>query len=326
VGMAPAEKLDGFVSLDPVPVVQKMVNEIDLQTDLIVVLSHLGIDNDRELAQSVKGVDLIIGGHSHSRLEVPERDNGVLIVQTGSNCRNLGRIDLTIAGDSIMAYDGKLIPLFTKDINPDPSLAAFADTFKTEIDKEYAVVIAQLKQPWETQYRAESNIGDWLTEAMRNHLRTDVAFLNSGGIRKNLEAGPVRKKDIFEILPFDNKLVTFTLTGAELLRIAEKNVGLESNSYQGSLQIAGLTYCWSGDSTSFKVVDARVNGVPLEPTKTYNVGSIDYVAHSNADKYFGFEPQHLHDTEEGLTQAVLDEVTRAGVIDSKIEGRIKKVQ
>jgi len=294
-------------------------------TDLIIVLSHLGIDNDRDLAEHVKGVDLIIGGHSHTRLDSLERDNGVLIAQTGSNCRNLGRIDLTVAGDSIMSYNGRLIPLFTKDITPDPSLAAFVDTFKVEIDKEYAVVIAELKTPWETQYRAESNIGDWMTEAMRRHLNTDVAFLNSGGIRKNLAAGLVKKMDIFEILPFDNKLVTFNITGAELIQIAEKNVGLESGSYQGSLQIAGLTYCWSGDSTSFKVSDIRVNGVPIDASKIYSVGSIDYVAVSNADKYFGFVPQNINDTEQGLTQVILDEVIKAKVIESKIEGRIQKL-
>ena len=325
VGMAPMEKLDGFVSLEPAAVVNKMVSVIDSLTDLIVVLSHSGVDNDREMARQIKGVDLIIGGHSHTRLETPEMVNGVIIVQAGSNCRNLGRIDLTVAGDSVMEYSGRLIPMFTEDIKVDPTLASMIDSLKGEIDKEYAVVIAELKDSWESEYRSESNIGDWFTEAIRRRMNTDVAFLNSGGIRKNLPAGPIRKMDIFEILPFDNKLVTFNLTGAELLKIAGMNVGLESNSYQGSLQIAGLSYCWRGDSSNFELSDVQVNGIPIDKARTYTVASIDYVAISNGDKYFGFAPSNIRQTEESLNQAILEAVSEAKVINSKIEGRIKKL-
>jgi 2',3'-cyclic-nucleotide 2'-phosphodiesterase (5'-nucleotidase family) len=326
VGMASPEKLDGFISLDPAPVVSDIVAEIDPQTDLIIVLSHLGIENDRQLAESVKGVDLILGGHSHSRLETPERINGVIIAQTGSNSRNLGRLDLVVAGDSISEYSGQLIPLLTADITPDSGLSAMIDSIKTEIDKTYAVVIAELKSDWETQYRAESNIGNWLTDALRRRMNTEVAFLNSGGIRKNLPAGPVTKMDIHEILPFDNKVVTFLLTGEELIKIAEHNVGLEQGSYQGSLQISGLSYCWTGDSANIKLTDVRIGGQPIVPDKRYSVASIDYVANANADRYFGFVPESsIAPTGLGLTELMLEAVEKAGVIESKIDGRTRRL-
>jgi 2',3'-cyclic-nucleotide 2'-phosphodiesterase (5'-nucleotidase family) len=326
VGMAAPEKLDGFYSIDPAPVVNKIVAEIDSQTDLIIVLSHLGIDNDRELAASIKGVDLILGGHSHTRLESPELVNGVIIAQSGSNCRNLGRLDLTIAGDTVMEFTGKLIPMLATDISPDPKLAALVDSINAEIDKSYGIVIAQLKDNWETQYRAESNVGDWLTDAVRKRMGTDAAFLNSGGIRKNLSAGPVRKMDICEVLPFDNRIVTFTLTGAELIKIAEHNVGLEQGSYQGSLQLSGLSYSWQGDSANVKMVDIRINGNPIKLDQVYTVASIDYVVEANADKYFGFAvTSEIKQTGVGLTEAILDEVEKAGIIESKIDGRAKKM-
>jgi 5'-nucleotidase/UDP-sugar diphosphatase len=325
VGMAPPEKLDGFVSTDPIATVNAAVNQIDSLTDLIIVLSHLGIENDRRLAQNTRGVDLIIGGHSHTRLDTLERVDGVLIGQAGSNCRNLGRIDLTVAGDTVMAYDGKLIPMYTEGITPDPQIAALVDSFKTEIDKEYAVVIADLKQNWQSQYRAESNIGDWFTDAMKDRMKTDVAFLNSGGIRKNLDAGAVKKMDIYEILPFDNKIVTFNLTGRQLIQIAKHNIGLERESYQGSLQIAGLSYTWREGANGPKLLEVKINGAPLDTSKVYSVCSIDYVADSNADKYFGFTVSGIDNTDLGLTQLVLEAVQNAGTIDSKIEGRMKKL-
>lgn len=324
-GMAPPEKLEGFISTDPIAAVNEAVAEIDSLTDLIIVLSHLGIENDRELAKNTRGVDLIIGGHSHTRLEQPEVVNGVLIAQTGSNCRNLGELDLVVAGDSIMTYSGRLIPLYTKNIVSDSALAALIDSFKADIDKSYGVVIAELKQPWETQYRAESNIGDWLTDAMRLELKTDVAFLNSGGIRKNLPAGPVTKMDIHEILPFDNKLVTFQLTGAQLIQIALHNIGLEQDSYQGSLQVAGLTYAWKVGDSGPELVEVMVNGALLKPEKTYSVATIDYVALSNGEKYFGFIPQAVSNADRALTELILESVEKAKIIDSRIEGRARKL-
>jgi len=326
VGMAAPDNLDGFISLEPAMAVNKIVKEIDSQTDLIIVLSHIGVDNDRELAENVKGVDLIVGGHSHTRIEKPELVNGVIIVQTGSNCRNLGRIDLTVAGDSVMEYSGKLIPMLTEGITPDPKLSGLVDSIKAEIDKSYGMVIAQLKDNWETQYRAESNIGDWLADAVRNRMGTDVAFLNSGGIRKNLAAGPITKMDIYEILPFDNSIVTFSLTGADLIKIAANNVGLEQESYQGSLQISGLSYTWQGDSANVKMVGVNVNGKPVEQERVYSVASIDYVADANADKYFGFTlSTPMAQSGLRLTDIVMEAVEKAGIIESKIDGRARKV-
>jgi 5'-nucleotidase/UDP-sugar diphosphatase len=327
VGMAPAEKLDGFVSLDPIATVNSILSKVDSATDLIIVLSHLGIERDRELAQAIGNkIDLIVGGHSHTRLDTLERVNGVLIAQTGSNCRNLGRVDLTMAGDTVMAYNGKLIPMYVSGITPDPIMAGLVDSFKTVIDKDYAVVISQLQDKWETQYRAESNIGDWFTDAMKNRMKTDVAFLNSGGIRKNLDAGPVRKMDIYEILPFDNKIVTFNLTGKQLIEIAGKNVGLEKDSYGGSLQMAGLSYAWQGENENPRLVSVMVNGAPIDSNKVYSICSIDYVADANADKYFGFKIADTKDSGLGLTQLILDAVQSAPTIQSKIDGRMKKVQ
>jgi 5'-nucleotidase / UDP-sugar diphosphatase len=324
-GMVAPEKLDGYNSTNPYSTAMKYVSKIDSITDLIIVLSHLGIEPDRELAKSTKGIDLIVGGHSHTRLDTLERVNGVLIAQTGSNCRNLGRIDLIVAGDSVMAYTSKLIPMYVGGITPDPTIAGLVDSFKAVIDKEYAVVIAQLQDKWETQYRTESNIGDWFADAMRNRMKTDVAFLNSGGIRKNLDAGPVRKMDIYEILPFDNKIVTFNLSGAELVKIAGHNVGLEKDSYNGSLQIAGLSYVWQGENDNPKLISVSVNGIPIDTSKIYTVCSIDYVADANAEKYLGLKIVDIKSTDMGLTQLILEAVENAGTIQSKIEGRMKKL-
>ncbi len=326
VGMASKNNLDGFYSLDPIPVVKDCVSKIDSLTDLIIVLSHLGIENDRELAQNVKGIDLIVGGHSHTRIETPEVVNGVVIVQTGSNCRNLGRVDMTVAGDTIMMFRGKLIPMYSKDIKPNPEITKMVSEFKAEVDKDYNIKIAQLNDTWKSEYRSESNVGDWLSEALRQKMQTDVAFINSGGIRKDIEAGPVTKMDIKEMLPFDNKVVTFECTGADLIRTAEKNIGAEKGGSQGSLQISGLCYTWKEENDQPKVVDVMIGGKAIDPNGKYTVATIDYVATSNSDRYLGFSPQNIKPTELQFTDIVMEAVEKAKTIDSKIEKRISKIE
>ena len=132
--------------------------------------------------------------------------------------------------------------------------------------------------------------------------------------------------DIHEILPFDNSVVTFTLTGNELIKIAEHNIGLEQGSYQGSLQLSGLSYIWRGDSAHVELVEVRVGGAPVEPDRGYSVASIDYVANANADKYFGIPvTSEIKQTGLGLTEIIVEAVEKAGTIESKIDGRARKL-
>ena len=327
LGMASGKNLEGYRSVDPVEAVKKEVAEIDSLTDLIIVLSHLGIENDSVLAANTHGVDLILGGHSHTRLESPWKVNGVQIAQTGSNCRNLGRIDLTVVGDSIMAINGKLIAMYTKDIKPDTVISQMVSRFKAEIDSQYAIVIAELKVPTESNYRAESNIGNWLTDVLRNRMNTEIGILNSGGIRKNLSPGPVTKMDILEMLPFDNQVVTFTCTGADLQKLAEANIGSEQGGSHGSLQLSGLTYKWKLENSKPKVVEIRVNNKKIKKSKIYTVSSIDYIASSNAMRYMGFEPKDIKaDYYLKLSDLIMQEAEKVMVIEPKVEGRIKKIE
>ncbi|MCP4581519.1 MAG: hypothetical protein GY839_07850, partial [candidate division Zixibacteria bacterium] len=100
-GMAKPDNLDTFHSSEPAEAVNDLVAKIDDSTDLIIVLSHLGYGADQELAGQINNVDLIIGGHSHTRIQFPEVVNKVLIVQAGSYTQNLGRLDLVVAGDTV---------------------------------------------------------------------------------------------------------------------------------------------------------------------------------------------------------------------------------
>lgn len=325
LGMASAENLEGFYTTDPAEKVNEIVGYIDDKTDLLIVLSHLGYENDIELAKHIDNVDVIVGGHSHTRLTEPDKVNGVLIVQAGSYNHNLGRLDLTVAGDTVQSYSGRLITPMVEGTQAQPELQALIDSFAVLIETEYGAIIGQLDQDWRNAYSEECNVGDWLTDAMRKQTGADIAFLNSGGIRANIPAGPISKKDIFELLPFQNYLETFEVTGEELKSIVQENANAQRLETHGILQLSGLTYGWKKTGDNIKVSNIKINGKPIEDSKTYTIASVDYVI-SNYNRYYGVEPRDIHNTGKILADVIIDEIIKTGTIESSTEKRIIRIE
>jgi 2',3'-cyclic-nucleotide 2'-phosphodiesterase (5'-nucleotidase family) len=324
-GMANPTSLLGFNSLDPIETAQKLIGQIDSLTDIIVLLTHIGIENDRELARSIKGADIIIGGHSHTRLDTAEIVNGVLIVQAGSYARYLGRLDLSVARDSVIAHKDTLIALTVGSWTPNPRLQAIVDSLAAEIDARFAVPIGTLKNDWKIGKGPESNVGSWLAEAIRAKTGADVGIVNSGGIRRDIPAGPITLKDIYEMLPFDNYVTSFTCTGADLLKIFGGEVEGESGSANhGALQISGAKYSFRMKDGKAEIVEVSVGGRKLDLAKNYKVTTIDYVI-LNKDKYLHFNPRNIQSTETLMSDMIIEAIKNAKIIDSKLEGNIRQV-
>jgi 2',3'-cyclic-nucleotide 2'-phosphodiesterase (5'-nucleotidase family) len=324
-GMANPASLMGFNSLDPIETANNIIPQIDSLTDIIILLTHVGIENDRELARNTKGADVIIGGHSHTRLDTAEVINGVLIVQAGSYARYLGKLDLSVAGDSIVTHKDTLIALTVKDLQPNLKLQAIVDSFATEIDAKFAVPIGTLKNDWKAGKGPESNVGSWLAEAIRAKTDADVGIVNSGGIRRDIPAGPITLRDVYEMLPFDNYVTSFTCTGAELLKIFGGEVEGEAGSANhGALQISGAKYAFRMKDGKTEIVEISVGGRKLDPAQNYKVTTIDYII-LNKDKYLHFDPQNITGTETLMSDMIIEAIKNAKVIDSKIEGNIRKI-
>lgn len=325
-GMANPTSLMGFNSLDPIETANKLIQQIDSLTDIIVLLTHIGIENDRELARNTKGADVIIGGHSHTRLDTAEVINGVLIVQAGSYARYLGRLDLTVADDSVINHEDTLIALTANDLQPNPRLQAIVDSFAVEIDAKFAIPIGTLINDWKAGSGPESNVGSWLAEAIRARTDADIGIVNSGGIRRDIPAGPITLRDIYEMLPFDNYVTSFTCTGADLLKIFGGEVENETGSANhGALQISGAKYTFRVKDGKTEIIEVLIGGKKLNQSKSYKVTTIDYVI-LNKDKYLHFEPQNILGTETLMSDMIIESIKKAKVIDSKIEGNIRRIE
>lgn len=277
--------LTGLRVLSPEATTQKFVDELRPRTDLVIALTHQGVDEDSALAASVHGLDMIIGGHSHTRLKTPRVVNGVYIVQAGSNAENLGVVTLTAEGHHLTNVQGRLLQLWATTARPPSGVSALADSMQAEIEKEYSEVIGVLHGDW-VRGGSETAIGSYITNAQREAVHADVGFMNIHGIRKDLSAGPIRKRDLFEVLPFRNVLATFQLTGAQLRTLLEYAVRTKS-----PIHLAGVTATWAPRSDStIELRDVRVNGTPLDEQRGYSCVASDYLM-GEARRYLGCVPE-----------------------------------
>jgi 2',3'-cyclic-nucleotide 2'-phosphodiesterase (5'-nucleotidase family) len=324
-GVVIKERIEGLRLSSAREAVQALADSLDPLTDLIVVLSHLGVREDRALARGLRGVDVIVGGHSHTRLRSPEKVGDVLIVQAGSRLTSLGRLDLEVRDDRVVNWRGELLDLWADEITPQPDIREILDRADRLLGDRFGRTLAWLAVPWERSSRQESNVGDWITDVLRRGTGADFAVINSGGIRKNLPAGPLRALDIYEILPFENEVCLFRVRGRQLLEILRNNARAQVEGQHGILQVSGLRYRFRTTPQGVEILEARVGEEPVDPEATYVGASVDFVVLSQAEKYFGFVPEGIERLGTRLRDLVLEAASRQDTIRSQGEGRILQV-
>jgi len=289
--------------------------------DMIVVLSHLGIEADRKLAEKVEGIDIIVGGHTHATLKQPEKVGNTIIVQAGSKGVWVGllKIDFSTAEHKIVSYQGELIPVLTQKIAPDEEVAKVVDEYNGKVAPVMERKIGEIVSDLERSNFGESSLGDFITDVMREVTDSDVAFQNNGGIRADLLKGPVTVGNIYEVCPFDNAIVTMDLTGEEIMEILEQSI-YEDNI---KMQISGLKVVIDPkNKEGSKIVEVKVGNNPLEKEKVYRVTTNDFLS-LGGDGYKTFMQGKNLVYGSRLTDVLIEYIEKNSPIDWKKDGRIK---
>ncbi len=276
--------------LEPVRVVPELVKKVRGEgAQVVVLLTHLGLEQDKRLAAAVEGVDVIVGGHSHTVVIDPVVVGKTLIVQAGYNGLYLGVLELVLDEktgriiDATRKSELKLVSAGPRD-GFDKDTARIAESYSDRIKDRFRQVVGQTKVDLTRRADGESNLGDVVTDAMRTATGSDVAFHNSGGIRADIPAGPITMEQVYTALPFDNVVVTMDLVGADLLDIFEKSTG----GSKGMLQVSGARIEYDPSApVDRKVTAVQINGVPLAKGRTYRVSTIDFLA-AGGDKFSPF--------------------------------------
>jgi 2',3'-cyclic-nucleotide 2'-phosphodiesterase (5'-nucleotidase family) len=293
--------------------------------DLVVLVSHMGVDQDTLLAARRSDIDVIVGGHTHTALASPIRKGRAIVVQAGSRGRYLGRLDLDVDldGDSVASYDGRLIETVAGSASPDSAVAAQVAAYEEIVNARLGERIGTLEVDWDRKEGApvEINIGNFASDVTRRTAGTDIAFQNVGGIRKDLAAGPITVRDIWEIHPFGNTIVTFSVRGDVLRRMMEFQCAVRGRDFA---QVSGLAYVYdSSRPAGTRLVELSVGGRAVDDSALYAVATNNYIG-SHLKEFFGLDPASVPVRDTGIVDrdAVIAEIRATPVVASHVEGRI----
>jgi len=301
--------------------------------DLTILLTHIGYESDIELAKLLKpewGVDMIIGGHSHTILDQPTKVNEILIAQAGVGSNQIGRFDIVVDDDtnSIVDYKWQLIPIDENLAPPDKKLEEYIESFKSEIDRKYNTIICKFSQTLtHLQREVETSLGNLIADAFAENAQCDVMLVGSGSIRIK-ELGPlVTLKDFLACFPYDDTITRYTITGNQLWKIFGHIMRPENRTGEGECYQVNSRIKAKYSDKEHQLISLKVDGVLVGGARFYTLALQGY--------HFNNSVSYLNITQEELlasgkskvvatsAQQVLEEFFRNNQnVDRKVEGRL----
>lgn len=299
------------------PIIEKVKKE---GAGLVIVLSHAGLD-DQETASQVSGIDVIVGGHSHTEVKTPVVVGTTIIVQAGYYGNSLGVMKIIVDTDTkkIIQYPERRILRKVKAGPNDPfdaDVAGIIKKYDDQIRGEFGRVVGETrvdlrKRPF------ESNIGNLVCDAMRKAAASEIAIQNNGGLRTTIPAGKITLEQVYTLLPFDNNLMTMDLTGAQIVDILEYNAKTE-----GMLQVSGLKVVYDlAAQEGSRVKELAIGGKPVDRSRAYRVTTNDFLA-AGGDRFGMFREGKNAVIGDDIREAVLKYLKKNSPVSPRIEGRI----
>lgn len=323
---------EGLTIEDPVATAKKMVEALKAEgADYIIALTHLGYqegdDTSDNLAKNVEGIDLIIDGHSHTVLPNGQKVNNTYIAQTGEYDKNLGIVYINIKDDGTKTTTPTLLSAEDMaNVDENPEVKALLDTIATDnealLAEEVGKTDVDLDGEREHVRTGETNLGNLIAESMLDGAEgAEIAFTNGGGIRASIPAGTITKKNVLEVLPFGNQLVSIKVSGENIVKALEFGVRLYPEANGGFPHIAGMTFKFDPNQPEgSRVYDVMVGGKPIDLKKIYTVATNDFLA-AGGDGY-----EMLTDTDpveyKSLDEVLADYIKANGVEEAVTDGRV----
>lgn len=301
---------------------------------LIIGLTHNSLAEDRQLAAS--GLfDLILGGHEHQL--ITELVGRTPIFKAGSDARDALHVRLrasrTDKGWELAGVSWDILPVdarWAEDAAVTADLATYTRHTAELMQTPIATSLVALDARSQTLRTQESNLGNFIADALRQALEADVALINGGGIRGDrlLGPGPLTRHDALSLLPFQNHLVLLAIRGAELLEVLEHGLDRRiSRGYSGSMpQIAGMRLEYDpGRAKGERIVRLEIDGKPLDPAASYRLVTSTYLASGGSDfpvlsRLPILRPAEGNPTE---TEVLIEALQRQGRIAPQVDGRLQ---
>ncbi len=360
IGLTPADTTDlaspgpNITFLDPAEALRPQVAALTAGgVNRIVVLSHSGYEVDQRVAAEVDGIDVIVGGHSHTLLAntiegaagpyptwVTSPDGSrVAIVQAGSYGKYLGELVVTF-DDSGAVKDAVGEPaVMDASIAEDPALKARIAEMAVPLETIRNAVVAESAAPIDGSRdncrTRECEMGNLVADAMLDRVKdqgVQIAIANGGGLRASIDPGPVTMGEVLTVLPFQNTLSTFQLKGSDVVAALENGVSQVEEVKGRFAQVSGIKYAWTRSKApnEGRILEVMVREgdawVPLDPEKIYGVVSNDYVRRGG-DGYVVFAENAINPYDFGpaledvVAAYMAANIPYAAYLDGRIEER-----
>ncbi|GAA4713151.1 bifunctional metallophosphatase/5'-nucleotidase [Brevibacillus fulvus] len=275
----------GWNSQEPHELLRQQIDSLREQVDAIILLSHLGYNQDVELAKQFPQIDVILGAHSHHLLKQGERIGHTLITQAGKYGDYIGHVELTIdlSGKSVTAAQSEL--LAAADYPADQALLSFLEQEEQKSRQVLCQEAAILRRDLPVAWDRESPLATFLAASLRQWTGAEIGLANSGLLLKSLPAGSVTKLDLLQSLPHPINPCTLLLTGEELWQLLQACLQprlierqLHGFGFRGKVMgwmaVDGLEIDYRDDEHPV-ITQIRLAGNPIERNQLYRVATVD---------------------------------------------------
>ena len=354
---------DNIKNVDFLPAkeqLQKYVEIVKEQgVDLVIVIAHMGLPYDpqpaydarysnpdkkkeerrwgydaQEIAHEVEGIDIMFGGHMHKGFAQPweDPDTHTLVFQGYAYGSNVGHVTIKLDKEtkSISGYEspaineGVLVTLFEDEFFPDEVIGDTILVMQKIAEVGMDVIIGEASMHITKIGTGTQNlIGNLVCEAMKDYTGADFSFMNLGGIRDELQAGPISYRNVFSVMPFDNQIALIEVDGKFLKEIIETRV---SGSRHG-LRTAGIKVVINRKRENFnRVSDLLIGGEPWQANKIYKIATSDFLLQGNAGLALLTKVPESKITryEQGLRDVIVEYIKNNSPVSAIIDDRWKR--
>jgi 5'-nucleotidase / UDP-sugar diphosphatase len=291
----------------------------------VILLSHSKFQTDSDIARANTGLTAIIGGHDQILFDPYKVASGVPVFQAFEKGRYLGRLDISYDPKTrkSVIYRSQYIPI-TSDLRQDPAVVKLLTDFSARLDATFRQVVGESLvfmdgERGRIRYE-ETNLGDFVSDVMREYTGSDAACINAGSLRSSLDKGPVTIEGIFKVMPYPNEIIVVKLSGADILEALNRSVqGTREDEDGGFLHVSGIKF-------KIKIKKAEeivIGGAALDPEKIYSITITDFM-YSGGDGYKIFVNKTATKTGLPLRELLVDTIRKKGKISAEVEGRITR--
>ncbi|MEM7068286.1 MAG: bifunctional metallophosphatase/5'-nucleotidase [Pseudomonadota bacterium] len=312
--------------------------------NIVIALTHVGLSKDLEIAKAVPGIDMVIGGHSHTKMlndgesePYPAMVDGRPVAQAYAYSKYIGKLTVTFddAGNVISASGDPV--LLDASVTPDAAMAARIAEMGAPIEEMKKRVVASADAVIEGARSVcrtgECPMGNLVTDAMLDRVKDQgisIAIQNGGGLRASIDAGEITMGEVLSVLPFQNTVSTFFVSGQTVIDALENGVSQVEEVKGRFPQVSGIQFKWDAsvapNEGRIKEVIVRDGDtwVPIDPAKTYGLVSNNYVRNGGDGYKMFLNAENAYDFGPDLADVTAEFLARQNGYKPYTDGRISK--